>query len=534
MLIKNRYIVAFIIIFVFALYYQKLSLYFLSDDFWLIFKFQNIKDVLGPSASYHVNPVPQFLIFYIGNLLAGLNAFYYHGITLLLHTINILLVFKLTEVLFHHKWTSMLSSLLYATYFMNYEVIYWVTGIYYILLTFFGLSSFLLFISYLNRRKLTTYLLFVATFTLTVFTMEQGFLLIGILALYEILIFSRSKVKDHALSKIFRSTIKYMPLLIIITLFFILKISMGQNFRVNEQSIHSSVRMFLGTLWYLFVPFPYSINNHKIIVLYQSLTGDYRIYLILLTIFVIISYLFIREYRDRMGSNKENELAQNSSIRNYLFLFCCILVYIIPQNYATIIQARYFYFPSIFSSIIFGNLFVTNLSKIVIPQKISSNYTMKIFHLIVILFIAVSVPVNIRFLKCQYRYWEQASIITKNIIKDTRLYLSDRVDVKNIYFVNLPDGIYKNNFGWPDAYVFRNGAQLAIRLSIPTKGIGAIKTYRTEENLPGLENPHGVRTWWEHSLVSMGQIRQLAEDKTNLILFYNIERQTVEDYSLRL
>ena len=53
-----------------------------------------------------------------------------------------------------------------------------------------------------------------------------------------------------------------------------------------------------------------------------------------------------------------------------------------------------------------GNLFVTNLSEIVIPQKMSSNYTKKIFHLIIILFIAVSVHRGRKFYKALDRAGE--------------------------------------------------------------------------------------------------------------------------------
>lgn len=534
--INNRYLKALIILIAFALFYKKLSLYFLSDDFWFIWQYRNIQDVFNSSSTYHLNPVPQFLIFYIGNILGGFNAIYYHVITLLLHTINILLVFKLTEVLFNNKWTSMTASLLFISYFMNYEVIYWITGIYYILLTFFGLSSLLLLISYLNRKSIYIYLLFVTTFALTVFTLEQGFLLIGIYVLYETLISSsRSKIYMFSTYNIrqkvlfvFKTAIKYVPLFIIISLFFILKAFMAQDFIAQKLTINSSIMVFLSIMMYLFIPYPLAINNRMIIDIYLSLSEGYLLYIILLTIFILLSilgiifYRLICKYLDRIISN--NGYA-------YFLLFCSILVYIIPHSLATGLQARYFYFPSIFSSIILGNLFVTNISNFVIPRNIISINIKNIFHIIFILFISVSVPVNIKFLTSQYYNWEEASIITKNIIRDTRFYISDRMEVKNVYYVNLPDGIYKTNrFGWPDAYIFRNGSEPAVRLSIPDREFGAIMTYRTEENPSGIEKAYGVRTSVEHQFVTMEQIDLLAEIKSNIILIYNKERQTVEEY----
>ena len=150
--VKQKYLIVFIAAFVFMLNYQKLYLYFLSDDFWFVWRYRYLKDVFSTSASYHVNPVTQFFIFYLGNGIAGFNSLYYHFITLALHILNVLLVFKLAQTLFCNKWTSLAASLLFATYFMNYEVIYWITGIFYILLTFFYILTLLFFITYLKEK----------------------------------------------------------------------------------------------------------------------------------------------------------------------------------------------------------------------------------------------------------------------------------------------------------------------------------------------------------------------------------------------
>jgi hypothetical protein len=505
--IREKYLVGLIIAFVFVLNYQKLHLYFLSDDFWFVWKYRYLKEVFSASASYHVNPVTQFFIFYLGNRIADFNAVYYHFITLVLHIFNALLVFKLAQTLFCNKWTSLIASLLFATYFMNYEVIYWITGVFYMLLTFFYILAILFFIAYLKEKSARYYLLFGITFVLAVFTMEQGITLLGACIFCEI--FMSNHLFEQQSSKLKRARLfvlkskKYIPLLIILIAFFILKQSMKQHFVVNTQTMDSFITTVFDTVWYLFVPYPYHIAQSR-----------FRIYLILLG-GGLISFVLMKLYRRQRNSSADNPKLDSEAVK-YLFLFGCILSYVVPQSIATTMQARYFYLPSAFSSIIIGNVLVTSL----LPFLESKNYTKYFLHLAIILFIGASFPINIKFLHAQYYHWKTASEITKNIINDTKKYLPEGKWGQNIYYVNLPDGIYsENDFGWPDAYVFRNAVDFAIRLSYPTELFGAIVACKTETTnmIPSL----GARS------ITKDRLQRLAKDEENIVLLYDAKKQTI-------
>src|SRR4030042_250069 len=506
--VKQKYLIVFIAAFVFMLNYQKLYLYFLSDDFWFVWRYRYLKDVFSTSASYHVNPVTQFFIFYLGNCIAGFNSLYYHFITLALHILNVLLVFKLAQTLFCNKWTSLAASLLFATYFMNYEVIYWITGIFYILLTFFYILTLLFFITYLKEKSAISYALFVIPFVLAVFTMEQGITLLGACIFCEIVM--SNHLNEQQLSGLKRARLlvlkrkKYIPLFITLIFFFILKQSIKQHFIVNTQTMGDIAKTILGTLWYLFVPYPYGMTSQ----------WNYRKYLVLLAV-GLISFLLIKKYRGQRNLSKDNAIFNSEAVK-YLFLFGCILSYVFPQSIATGMQARYFYLPSVFSSIILGNLLITNLS--LFAQ--SKNYVKDLFHLAIIFFIVASLPINIKFLNAQYYHWETASELTRNIISDTKRYLPEEKWGQNIYYVNLPDGIYSDNdFGWPDAYVFRNAIDYAIRLSYPTNLIGTIVAYRTEN--PNVITCHG------HKLITKDRLHRLAREGENIVLVYDEKIQTI-------
>jgi hypothetical protein len=515
--INKKHLVGFVIGFVFILNYPKLNLYFFSDDFHFLWQYQHLKDVFGASASYHVNPVPQFFIFYLGNRLAGFHPLYYHAITLLLHIINVVLVFNLAQVLFRNKWTSAVSSLLFATYFMNYEPVYWITGIFYILLAFFYISALLFFVRYLNEPDMKYYALFIAAFGLAVFTMEQGATLLAACMLCELMRSVPSEIVplSNWKQKSFfgaNSLKKYVMPIFIILSFFVIKKLMNQSFVVTANTPETVIKTIFGMIWHLFVPFPYGVSNG---IFYNTSQWNYRVYLILLFSVGVIAYLLVKKFR------RQIEGVDNSETATSLFLFGCILGYVVPLSLATMIQARYFYIPSVFSSIILGNLFTKSLASIIRPR----NYKTLFLHLTITALIAASFPINVHFLRNQYRNWEIASEITRNIINDTWIYLSKKTERQNLYFVNLPDGIYsQSHFGWPNAYIFRNGIFEAIRLNYPARNIAMIKEYRTE-------NPEGVTTWFLHELVTVDKLYELGTNDNNLVLVYDPNMRTIKRFT---
>jgi len=142
------------------------------------------------------------------------------------------------------------------------------------------------------------------------------------------------------------------------------------------------------------------------------------------------------------------------------------------------------------------------------------------FHSWVVFFIAGSIPLNMIFLHDQFQYWKTASQITKNIIQDTKLYIPDGAQEINIYYVNMPDGVYgQKNFSWPNAYLFRNGIPEAFPLAYPQLKIGLIKAYRTADN--------GVLTSHEHQFMTRDQLSDLGMSKSNLLLEFDPTIKTI-------
>ena len=282
------------------------------------------------------------------------------------------------------------ASLLFTTYFMNYEVVYWITGIFYILLTTFYISTLLLFLKYLNEKRKIYYALFLTTFTLAIFTMEQGITLLGACIVLEVLLPENLKrLRSSSLKQkgifLLKSSAKYLLPLMIIASFFIIKQLMEQSFIVHQPTFGFFIKTITGMIWYLFIPYPYGIDCGT---LYLTSKWNYRI-VFFIFVFGAISYFFIRHYRQHGVISRDRRQIFGSDAVTYLFLFSCILVYVIPLSIATMIQARYFYLPSVFSSIILGSLLIRSLSCL---AKNNKHHVRLVFHSLIVIFIAASIP----------------------------------------------------------------------------------------------------------------------------------------------
>ncbi|MFQ5329029.1 MAG: hypothetical protein ACE5D4_03460 [Thermodesulfobacteriota bacterium] len=504
------------------LYYPKLSLFFLSDDFLFLEKFGDFGGIVTGAANYHFNPVTQTL-FYAMIKLFGLAPAPYHAVTLLLHLANTALLFIMSRKLFDNRWTAALSAVLFVTFFSHYEVLYWVTGVYYLLLTLFYLLTLIVFARYLEEGGRLCYILFLLLFGGAIFSMEQGVTLIAPCILYELFVHDGGWVAagrfKEGLSSNIKCVKKYIPPLLLMVLFFVIKFSLHQAVVIQEDgSLLSTLSVFLRMMWMLLlsyvdifvavINFSYLADIesplfYKILGLTMMTLNKYYIYyLLLITLLGILMYC--------------------SGARRNLYLMGAILAYMTPVALSANEQARYFYLPSIFTAMLLANILVS-----FVAREIGSGRGLRIrIFFVALLVIAVTshIPLNVFTLRDAYKEWERASLITRNIIRDTgELGKEDKAE--NIYFVNLPDALYKKKETWPEAYIrayiFRNGIGSAMRLFHPDSGISQVIPVRTAST-------GGIVTWKGHRLIHPSELAGLVDNESNLVLRYDEKLQTVK------
>jgi Tfp pilus assembly protein PilF len=120
----------------------------------------------------------------------GLLPFGFHLMNLVLHAAVVLLVFAVTERLFHDRLISLIASGLFALHPIHTESVAWIAGVTDLELSFFFLLSFLLYLHLADTgrkttRSWTSYILLVLSYSLSLLSKEQALVLPALAIVYE-------------------------------------------------------------------------------------------------------------------------------------------------------------------------------------------------------------------------------------------------------------------------------------------------------------------------------------------------------------
>jgi|GEM_PF-3684058 len=387
-----------VLLFLAFLFYQpSLSYYFISDDF-LLFKQKGFFDLLKINPlNNHYTPVNNIIDFFLYKIF-GLNPLPYHAFAILIHLLNIYLIYELTKLLISEvKIPIFLPALLFALFFANYEVVYWFGATNNSLLVTFYLISLMSLINYVKTRKIFYYFVFQVGFCLAFFTHEYAVSLIFVGFAYWWL-FSRQKTLKEFF-KLFLAPIFIFSTTSILKLIFV-----KMPLVVRTPSILKFIAFTLRSFVYLFIPNPYLID---------------KLPNVLIPLISLIIFIFLL----KLTKNKQTL---------FLLIWAALTIFIYSLTSAP--QARYFYLSSI-------PVIILILSK----RHETGPATLYL------LFFLIS---GIVFLQNQKYYWQLSSQITKNVIRDLKKYQTTVKKTDTLYFINLPDS--SNDSIWK-AYVFRAG-----------------------------------------------------------------------------
>ncbi len=153
-----KWAVAALIVFTALLYGRSLynGLTLMDDDYYIInnpflkdFSWHGVKAIFSSFYSANYNPFTTLTWWFEYNTF-GLNPFPYHVTNLLLHLLNTLLVFKLSERLSGKQITALVVTVLFAIHPMHVESVAWVSERKDVLYTAFYLLSLLVYLRYLS------------------------------------------------------------------------------------------------------------------------------------------------------------------------------------------------------------------------------------------------------------------------------------------------------------------------------------------------------------------------------------------------
>jgi hypothetical protein len=225
---------------------------FFSDDYtWIKIAFLSTKD-----CSFLFEPISCFfrpviiISFIINYFVSGLNPTGYYIFNLIFHLFNAYLVFIFTfQISNKNMLISWLASLLFAGAIGNYgDTILWICGRTEIIATFFYLSTLIIFLLYLQDKKVYLYYISILLFLLAILSKESSITLLPVLFILDWFKNKRSLREAFALSNLKI----YLPFLFILIPYLLYQLEIKQNcYLIDESRYEIGFHLFPRIIIYL-------------------------------------------------------------------------------------------------------------------------------------------------------------------------------------------------------------------------------------------------------------------------------------------
>ncbi len=155
-------ITAFIVLLAFFVHYPTFRGDFVYDDYPVVVENTYVEDLSLKSAAsifsnfIYANYAPvTFLSLSIDKTIFGDNPAGFHFVSLLLHSLNVLLIIILARKLFDDKLAALIAGAIYAVHPLCVEPAAWISSRKDLLYVFFSLVSLIFYLKYLNRKNLS-------------------------------------------------------------------------------------------------------------------------------------------------------------------------------------------------------------------------------------------------------------------------------------------------------------------------------------------------------------------------------------------
>lgn len=291
----------------------------------------NLKNIFSQYVMGNYHPLT-ILTFAIEYQFFGPNETGYHIINLLLHLLNVVLVFYVINLLVNKPTVALVASLLFGIHPMHVESVAWAAELKDLLYTFFFLASYILYLKYLNSQQRKLYVFSLLLFFLSLLSKAMAASLPAVLILTDY--FKGRKINGKAL-------LEKLPFILLSIGFGIVAVwaqkSSGATEVVNFgflQRIVFACSGFITYIFQLFFPlhlsayYPYPIKST------ESIPAQYYLYPILfmgLIIAVFYSLRFTKKFLFGVG---------------FFAVTIFLVLQLLPVGGA-IIADRYSYIPSI-------------------------------------------------------------------------------------------------------------------------------------------------------------------------------------------
>ncbi len=364
---KKLLIILFLIVLNFAFNFRAINYEFLSDDYPLIVnneRIRNFNNFLKSATGqfftttehpylHYWRPVILFS-YYLDYKIWKLNPKGYHLTNILVHTVNVILLFLILKILSNNLLFSFSSSFIFSILPAHVENIFWISGRTDLIATFFILLTTLFLIKFFKAKRYTFFILSLLSFIFSLLSKEVAAILPFILLFYLI-------IKRLEKIQIFKYSIPFF-FIEALYIFFHIRFSHANSVlkRLSLKDIPDTIKA-LG-IYFKIMFFPVFKTFYISMKEFDSTKFEY--YLLAILFFILI--LFIYKYKNTLKFSFY-------SIPTLFFLLPVINPNILP-SYPSIAM-RFVYTSSIFSVIFIGEIFIIGIKhrlKAVVYIMISS------------------------------------------------------------------------------------------------------------------------------------------------------------------
>ncbi len=361
----NFFLLALLIIVIFTVYANSLNGPFLLDDVALIKNNPLIKNILNIpnffqkdifannlnerpiSSSYRPLQVVTYAIDYF---LWGANPVIFHLGNILIHILNVLLVFFLIKKLFNNLLISYFVSLLFGIHPVNTQSVTYISGRADILVATFMLSSLICYINYSKSNRKSFLLLSIVLYTLAIFTKESAILNLPLLLFIYNLTFDKRKTFN------INSYILYiLPILIYFPMRVqALKGTIIQNLELAKIALVPRVVTSLKTLFIdiRISLLPYDLHFGRSTKIEYSIFSSPES---LLSALGLLSIFFILHFQYK-GWHRENRIEKGTFLFGILWFFLSMVPFLNIVPLQVFHSDNWLYFSSIGVYLILGGI----------------------------------------------------------------------------------------------------------------------------------------------------------------------------------
>ncbi|HSV85890.1 MAG TPA: hypothetical protein VLH85_04905 [Levilinea sp.] len=456
----------FLCSFTFLIYIRGINSQFVAEDFIFL---QIISNPFGEvwriiqesSRMWPVAIIYRWLIYQ----LSGMTPYGYHLASIVLHLINVVLVFHFVKRISSKSQLGLVAALIFALYPRHHQPVLWMSASHFMLASLFVLICLNTYLRFLETGRISWYIWSMIALLMALFSQEGSVILLPILIFLELFMYFREKpFSRQVLAKIqwMPLIIRSIPILLIFVFFAFLTFGGNRLYKLTGIQLSSlgelnAAGFTIGDAYTLSIGSD-SIREIASYVVYSVYPHiplralDPTVFTIILTILTIffLTVAFIKG---------------PGIIRLSL---ACLFVSILPYVFFTPFgnADRYFYFISVSVSIL-AAFYLIKLSDI-IHNRIPSLKIAILTPLLAIFILISALMINQRI-----NEWQAAGRIAEDILEEAVAIIPNPEAGSTIVYVGLPQ-----QYG--QAYLFMSAFSTAVQMKYGP-GVDDVKFFQTHD-----------------------------------------------------